>query len=108
MSTAPSRLEQLLRMVEEDPEDVFGHYALGLEYVGTDPSRSVEIFRYLVRKWPGYVPVYYQLGSLLYDMGRVEEALSVLHRGIQAAQDAKDTKALAELKNLYANVSLEL
>lgn len=96
MST--TRIEQLERFAQEDPDDPFNLYALGLEYLKSDVSKAQTIFEQLVDQHPQYVPTYYQLGQLYAEQGRTEEAIQILERGTVAARNSGDQKALREME----------
>ena len=90
-------IEQLEKFAKEDPDDPFNYYALALEYLKTDAARAQQIFEQLITDHREYVPTYYQLGQLYAEEGRTEEAISIFERGIVAAREAGDHKAMREL-----------
>jgi tetratricopeptide (TPR) repeat protein len=91
-------LEQLEKFAQEDPDDPFNHYALALEYLKRDVNKAERLFEQLTIQHHGYVPTYYQLGHLYAEQGKVEQALSTFERGIVAAREAGDQKALREME----------
>lgn len=46
---------------------------------------------------PDYLATYYQLGKLLEEVGKTEEAIEVYKRGRELAKKTKDVKAMGEL-----------
>jgi len=90
-------LEQLEQFAREDPDDPFNHYALALEYLKTDPSIAQRLFEQLIVHHGQYVPTYYQLGQLYAEQGKTEQAISIFERGIVAAREAGDNKAMREM-----------
>lgn len=96
----PSRLETLQKFLEEAPDDPFNHYALALEYLSRqDLQQSLTLFEAALRVDPTYVPAHHQLGLLLAQMGRKEDALKRLEQGIQAAELIGDTHASSEMQD---------
>jgi tetratricopeptide (TPR) repeat protein len=93
------RLKKLLQWEAEKPDDAFLKYAIAEEYVSA--GRDIEALKYftlLLKKFPEYLPTYYQLGKLMERIGKVDEAKAVYERGKEIAQAAGDTKTLRELK----------
>lgn len=60
-----SRIDQLQQMIQEDPNDVFLQYALGLELLNTSVERALIQFEQVITLDETYVPAYYQLGQAL-------------------------------------------
>jgi tetratricopeptide (TPR) repeat protein len=92
-----SRIEQLIQFIEDDPEDPFNYYALGLEYSKTDKKRALEIFEQLIKHHKDYIPVYYQLAKLYEQMSQVTHAIQNFREGIVKAREQNDLKTLREL-----------
>lgn len=93
-----SLLSQLEEYAREDPQDPFNHYALALEYLKTDVVKAQLVMEQLIVMHSQYVPTYYQLGKLYAEKGDAEAALSTFERGIVAARNAGDHKALREIE----------
>ena len=91
-------IEQLETFVQEDPDDPFNRYALALEYLKIDASKAQSLFEQLTDLNKEYVPTYYQLGQLYAEQGRTEEAIQTFEKGIVAARNAGDSKALREME----------
>lgn len=92
------RLELLKKYVEEDPHDPFNWYALALEYAAVNTNQALEILDTLLRDHPLYVPSYYQAGKLMEAHGNPARAMEIFEKGIQVAQQQRDTKAAQELR----------
>lgn len=95
--TSTSRIQQLLRFLEEDPDDAFTQYALALEYRKTEPAKAAELFSELISRHPDYLPAYYMAAMLQAEMGKVAEAIGLLEKGIALATRLKDYSTLREL-----------
>ena len=99
-----TRLEQLKIYLEEDPNDPFNHYALALEYIGTNPEYAQAQLLLTIQTFPDYVPSYYQAANMLLLSGQNELANSMIQNGKIAAARAGDHKALAELNRLESEL----
>ncbi|MBK7946849.1 MAG: tetratricopeptide repeat protein [Flavobacteriales bacterium] len=96
MST--ERLVQLKAFLAEEPGDAFLRYAIGLELKRLgNTEEAIEWLRALNSDKPEHVPTYYQLASLLAELGRGAEALAACDAGALHALVAGDRKARAEL-----------
>ncbi len=97
-----SRVNQLLKFLEESPDDPFVRYALALEYKATDPEQASRLFDYLLENHPDYLPTYYQAGQFLEERGMLVEARKRYQHGMLLAAQQNNTGALKELKAAYA------
>jgi tetratricopeptide (TPR) repeat protein len=95
------RIKLLEKFIAEDPDDAFSRYALALELSNDTPNKAVTILLALVKDNPQYVPTYYQVGLLLLDQNRLEEAKIILEQGIKTARLQNEHKAATELKQLF-------
>ncbi|MGC3946965.1 MAG: tetratricopeptide repeat protein [Chryseolinea sp.] len=91
-------IEQLESFAKEEPNDPFNLYALALEYLKVDVSKAQSLFEQLIDRHHQYVPTYYHLGQLYADQGKTEEAIQTFERGIIAARNVGDQKALREME----------
>jgi Tfp pilus assembly protein PilF len=95
----PTRLEALLKFLEDDPADSFTRYAAGLEYLKEGNEREGE--RYLldtIERDPAYIPAYHQLGQFYARLARDEDAVAMYTKGIKAAAAYGDSHALNEMQ----------
>ena len=98
MSTT-DRLDSLLSLAEQDPENTFVRYGLAMELARLDRTEeALQSFRLLVQKNPLYVAAYYQMGTLLVRRGEIEEARHIYSKGIEAAVQKADWHAKSELE----------
>jgi tetratricopeptide (TPR) repeat protein len=94
-----TRRETLENFVAADPNDSFSRYALALELEKGDSSvEAAGALREVIARDPGYVAAYYQLGRILSRLGEIDESRSVYQRGLGAATDAKDQRAVSEIR----------
>lgn len=98
------RLEQLLRLQEQEPGDPFCAYAVAMELIKR--GEKEEALRWLDKTLEldgGYFYAYYQKGRVLGELGRAEEAQAVLREGIRRAEGASGeaaVKAKREMEQL--------
>jgi tetratricopeptide (TPR) repeat protein len=99
------RIEAMKQFIEQFPENPFPRYALAMEYKnGGQPELAAETFRTLMEKLPAYVPTYLQFGMLLEQQGQIEEARTVLTKGVEAARAAGDNHALSEIQGVLSGL----
>ncbi len=93
-----SRLEQLLVMLQEEPNDSFLRYAVAIEYaVAGNHPEAVSRIEALITDQPDYLGAYYKLGQL-YEEARCDaKALDIYRRGAEVAKKQNNTKTLGEL-----------
>lgn len=85
-------------MLETNPKDSFLHYAAALEHQknGDQPS-AIKIIQKIIKNDPEYLASYYQLGKMLEEKSKVEEAVEVYKAGKSVARKQNDMKTLGEL-----------
>lgn len=93
-----SRLEQLLEMLQEEPNDSFLRYAVAIEYAvdGNHPE-AVSRIEALIADQPDYLGAYYKLGQLYEQVRNDAKALDVYRRGAEVAKKQNNVKTLGEL-----------
>lgn len=93
------RLEDLQKLLEQDPANNRLQYMLGMEYLSQGkPAEAAATLGALVERDPGYVPAYYQAGRACEQAGKEAEAREFYRKGIEAARRAGDAHAAAELQ----------
>ena len=93
------RVAKLKELLESDPADSFTRYALALEYAGAGELQiAVAYLQQLLERDPEYVPAYQQLGYNFEKLGRREEAVAILSRGIEVAMKNGDLHARGEMR----------
>jgi tetratricopeptide (TPR) repeat protein len=95
-----SRVEFLERLIQDDPSDPFGFYALALDLQTEQPNRAIDLHTHVLNTFPDYLPNYYQMGLLLIRQGHQDRAKEVITKGIELALVTKNFKTGAELQNL--------
>jgi tetratricopeptide (TPR) repeat protein len=96
-----SRVAALQEILESNPNDAFARYALGLEYSGAgDSEAALSEFNRLLVAHPDYTNGYFMAAQVLDRAGRVDEARSMLAKGIETARQANNRHALAEMESM--------
>ena len=96
---AGQRLQQLLKMLEREPNDAFVLYGIALEYKKSNElSHAIEYLDRVLRVDPGYCYAYFQKGQIQEARGDVEGAKRTYQDGISAAKQKGDDHAQAELE----------
>jgi uncharacterized protein HemY len=103
-----SRLEQLLRFAQEEPQDPFNIYAVAMEYLKLDSSKAIPFFETLITNHPDYVPTYYTYGKLLQQEKNFAKARKIFESGIEKGKLASNVKAVSELKNALSELAFEM
>lgn len=102
---ATSRKEQILSLLESDPNDTFLRYGLAMELrkEGSYDQAQAE-FQRLIEGEPPYVAAYFMLGQMLAEIGQVEPSRAVLRDGIEVARQQGDAHAAGEMGELLASL----
>lgn len=97
--TQMNRYEEIQKMLQEQPDDNFLHYALALECVNMGQvENGTKILENLRQKAADYLPLYYKLGSIYGLTGNESKAVEVYEAGIRLAEDQQNFKTRDELK----------
>jgi len=100
------RKTQIEAMLTEDPNDPFLNYGLAMEYVSSgDDDGAVRRFQHLFEVAPDYVPGYLQAGQAFNRLNRLNEARSILQRGLDVARKKGDTHAFEEMSVLLSTLA---
>ncbi len=100
-----SRKQRFEEMLTDAPDDAELRYGLAMEYVGEgDDAGAVRCFEEIMRRNPNYPPAYHMAGRALLRLSRLEDARRVLERGIQVAQQQRDSHAAGEMQELLDNL----
>ena len=103
-----SRLEMLLQLLQERPNDSFARFALAKEYEKqSELPSALENYLALRQSDPAYVGLYYHLGKLYELLEQPETAIEVYRAGMEVAKSAKDMHALGELNGARMQIDDE-
>jgi len=95
------RLQELLQMLENEPDDAFLIYAVAMEYRKSEPAKALQILERLAATQPDYTATYYHLAEMYRQAGRNNEAIATYEKGITICQKMQDRHALNELQRAY-------
>lgn len=101
------RIKLLKQFIEEEPDNPFNWYALGLEYQKTDLAEARKLFVQIRQNFPSYLPLYYTAAEFFESTEDLANAQLFFKEGIRLAQEQSDQKALRELQNRYQNFLFE-
>jgi tetratricopeptide (TPR) repeat protein len=101
------RINQLMNFIKEDPNDPFLIYALAIEHLKIDKTRSLELFEDLLKNHENYIGTYYHAANLYSEMGNRDQATMIYEKGIETAKKQNEAHALKELQSAYLNFQFE-
>ena len=102
------RLQQLLQLLAESPDDAFLLFALAKEEEKLGrPEKALARFLELREKRPDYTGLYYHLGKLYEDQQQPAAAWEAYSTGMEVARRAGDQHALSELAGARLNLGDE-
>jgi len=94
-----SRVEEIKKMLKNDPDDSFLCYALALEHQKSgNLKKATQIIEQLIERDPDYLGAYYRLGQLYEKAGKINRAIEVYQRGIVLSTKKNDFKSKGELE----------
>ncbi len=96
--SALSRKEQLMQMLETEPNDVFLNYALAMEFMSASDfeAAKLQLKKTLVLN-ETYLPCFYQLGQVTEKLASFDEAIVYYKKGLEIAKAQNNTKAIGEI-----------
>ena len=94
------RLNSLLKLLEQDPDDSFLLYGIALEHISTSNYEEAE--RYLssiIKKDSDYVPAYMQLAQVYENLNLIDKAKNIYKEGIEIARKNNNSHAADEMED---------
>jgi len=94
------RLNSLLKLLKQDPDDSFLSYGIALEHISK--SNYEEAKRYLssiIKKDADYVPAYMQLAQVYENLNLIDKAKNIYKEGIEIARKNNDSHAAEEMED---------
>jgi len=99
------KIAMLNEILAQDPKNAFARYGLAMEYVSKDDlAAAFAQFEQLLKDNPEYVPGYQMYGQTLLKAGKVDEARTLLERGVATAQATGNSHALSEMQGLLDTI----
>jgi len=97
-SVDTDRLEALMRMLEQDPNDAFCLYGVAQEHLKRGRfDDAVAWFDRAIAADPDHAYAHYHKARALEEGDRIDEAIATLRTGLEVAQRTGDGKAANEL-----------
>jgi tetratricopeptide (TPR) repeat protein len=102
--TTMDRIEILNEILAANPDDAFARYGLAMEYAKTDVDRAMQEFEKLLAKHPEYTAGYFMAAQTLANASRVDEAKSMLNKGIATAKRSGNSHAESEMEAMLSEL----
>jgi len=100
-----SRLDNLLKIFDQYPDDIFTMYGLAMEYISTkDYNIAEKYLKMIINKDSTYVPAYMQYAQLKENLNQLDEAKSIYRAGIDAAKKINDIRSAKEMENFLNDI----
>lgn len=93
-----NRIESLIKILQQEPNDVFTNYALAIEFVAEgNYTMAEQQFLKVLSIDKKYLPCYYQLGQLKEKTNEIPAALAFYKQGLELAKEQGNNKAINEI-----------
>jgi len=96
-----NRIEQLLKFLQEDPNDPFTIYALATEYRNSDKQKAMAYYEQLLAEHENYVGTYYHAAKLYEEFGQNDMAERIYKKGMLISRQEGNMHAFSELQQAY-------
>jgi len=101
-----SRLDQLRKLAELEPQDPLAHYGVGLECLNLERwDEAAAAFAKAIEVDAGYSAAYYHKARAEIGAGRMPAAQETLTAGIVVAQRKGDMKTEGEMRELLESIA---
>jgi tetratricopeptide (TPR) repeat protein len=105
MSQLQERISQFRKMANDDPDNELGHFRLGqLLMEAGQQEEAVKSFRRTLELSPQFSKVYQLLARALIDLGRRDEAATVLTEGFAIADERGDNMPRDEMAKMLGQL----
>ena len=91
------RLETLIKMYKENPNDPFICYGIFLEYQNFNTTEAEKFLKILLNDFPQYLPTYYKAAEFYTQTEKYDLAMKCYNDGIDLAKQQQNQHALGEL-----------
>lgn len=103
---AIDRLATFRTFIERNPKDPFPRYGLAMELRSRgDLAGAATAFDELLNDFPDYVPSYLMAAGLYAEVGRKDDGIATLRRGVDVATVKGDSHARKELEAALAEAT---
>jgi uncharacterized protein HemY len=94
-----NRINALMEMLKDQPDDLFLNYATGIEHLSQQVYSEAETqFKKVIALKANHLAAYYQLAKVFEEQQKNAEALFYYKLGLEKAQEEKDNKTISEFK----------
>jgi predicted Zn-dependent protease len=101
-----TRRQKLEEFLAQNPNDAFTRYGIALDCFRQGDLAAADLhFKALVQNNPDYVPAYQMYAQMLAQNERVDEAKSVLSKGIESATRQGNQHARSEMESHLADLN---
>lgn len=102
----PSR-EKLEQLLEKEPDDVFLNFGLAMELKKEGlAGEALARFDRVIELDPTYTAAHFQKGNTLIELGRSEDAVAALSRGVEAAKKIGNAHAASEMQEVIDHLKV--
>lgn len=109
MKNSRQKIRDLAASLKENPNDSFIKFALALELLKKDDvSKARVLFESVLKQDPEYLGVYYHLGKLYENTGRLDDAHTMFSDGLKVARDQNDKRTELELMDALESLNIEM
>ncbi len=97
-----NRKNIILSEIENEPNNPFNYYLLGLEWISQNNKEEVQkTFEFLLTNHPNYLPSYIIYANyLIENQLQIDSIEMLINKGISVAEVQHNTKAQSELQAL--------
>jgi tetratricopeptide (TPR) repeat protein len=100
-----NRIVLLKEMIQKNPDDIFLHYAMAMEFMSLDDFvNAINKFDEIKSIDLNYLPTYYQLGKCYESIHHNQLAIDSYQKGIEIAISQKDLKTANELRTALEEI----
>lgn len=100
-----SRRTQIEQLLSSNPDDPFLRFAIAMEWQNEGVTENaLEAWQWFENHAPDYNGYYYHYASLLISLRRLEEAQSLIKKGMEVTAKQGDRHAWNELNNLLSAI----
>jgi Tfp pilus assembly protein PilF len=101
------KIAALNGILELDPTNAFARYGLAMEHLNQGHTdAALAEFARVIEHNPDYVPAFQMSAQTLARNGRGEEAVTILHQGLAAAQRTGNAHATSEMQSLLDDLTV--
>ncbi len=96
-----SRADKQLKIFDNEPDDLSVMLGLSAEYISIKDYKNAEIYlKRIIERDSNYIDAYIQYAQLSEMLNQREDAVSLYHRGIDAAKRIGDNQSVKEMEDL--------